>query len=271
MTERGTESNYLLQQQYKDAGNLNARIALHKRFSTNPYPWTRWVFDQLLELPAGARILEIGAGPGTLWRGNLDRIPAGWDVTLTDFSPGMLAEAQNTLGARGHPFSFAIADAQDIPYPDASFDAVIANHMLYHVPDRPRALAEIRRVLKPEGRLYAATNGARHLIEIEQLLRRAGVHAGWWRMPAATSGFTLENGQEQLVREFPRVELRLHKGALEVTEAEPLVAYVLSTSTRAQMTEARIARLRQVAQDEIATQGAVHISKETGLFVAQRT
>ena len=89
-------------------------------------------------------------------------------------------------------------------------------------------------------------------------------------MPAATSGFTLENGQEQLAREFPHIELRLHEGALEVTEAEPLVAYVLSTSARTQMTDERIARLRQVAQDEIATQGAVHISKETGLFVAQR-
>lgn len=50
-----------------------------------------------------------------------------------------------------------IIDIQNIPYEDNSFDLVIANMMLYHVPDLPRALAEVGRVLKPEGKLYTAT------------------------------------------------------------------------------------------------------------------
>ena len=49
--------------------------------------------------------------------------------------------------------SIEVADVQDLPFPDASFDAVIANHMLFHVEDRPRALGEIVRVLRPDGRL----------------------------------------------------------------------------------------------------------------------
>jgi ubiquinone/menaquinone biosynthesis C-methylase UbiE len=270
MTERRTDPSYLLQQQYKDASNLNARIDLHRRFSTNKYGWARWVFDQMLELPAQAGILEVGTGPAILWQYNADRIPTGWTVTLTDFSPGMVAEAEKNLNASGHHFTFVTANAQALPYADASFDAVIANHMLYHVPDRPRALAEIRRVLRPGGRLYAATNGEGHLSDIQRLLDRAQASEGWWRVVGATAGFTLTNGHDQLAQVFPHVELRSYEDALEVREVEPLVAYVLSTSTRELMTEDRIARLRQVAQEEIAAQGTIHIAKESGLFVARR-
>lgn len=87
-----------LRQQYHTDANLNARIAMHRRFSANPYPWHRWVFDHLA-LPANARILELGCGPADLWRENADRIPAGWNITLTDFSEGMLAAARAHLTA----------------------------------------------------------------------------------------------------------------------------------------------------------------------------
>jgi len=78
----------------------------------------------------------------------------------------MLEEAQESLHDSLCPFTFAVVDAQAIPYPDAHFDAIIANHMLYHVPDRPKALAEIRRALKPGGHFYASTLGANHLREM---------------------------------------------------------------------------------------------------------
>ena len=81
-----------LHKQYGDLSNLDARVALHARFSTSPIDWQRWVFDQL-DLPAEARVLELGSGPGWLWRGNVERIPAGWTVTLSDFSPGMVETA----------------------------------------------------------------------------------------------------------------------------------------------------------------------------------
>jgi ubiquinone/menaquinone biosynthesis C-methylase UbiE len=63
----------------------------------------------------------------------------------------MIRETRANLARLGHPFSFAQADAQALPFRDASFDAVIANHMLYHVPDISRSLGEVRRVLKPSG------------------------------------------------------------------------------------------------------------------------
>mgnify|MGYP001172912111 CR=1 FL=1 len=164
-----TDQAHLTGVQYKDASNLEARIRLHREFSINPYPFQRWYFDHL-DLPDSAHVLEVGTGSGALWQENADRIPPDWKVTLTDLSPGMLADAETAL-SRHRPFIFRQADAQDLSFPNASFDAVLANHMLYHVPDRPRALSELQRVLRPRGRLYAATHGAGHLKELQELLR----------------------------------------------------------------------------------------------------
>jgi hypothetical protein len=80
-----TDRSFLLERQYRTAQNLNARIELHERFSTNPEPFPRWVFDRL-RLPSEADILEVGCGNGNLWAANRGRIPAGWRLTLTDIS-----------------------------------------------------------------------------------------------------------------------------------------------------------------------------------------
>src|SRR5215210_9014670 len=201
-----------LREQYKNAANLNDRIQLHVRFSTNRYDFHRWVFDQL-KLAASSRVLELGCGPGSLWRPNLARIPSGWQITLTDFSPGMLAEARANL-AGAHPFSFEQADAQAIPFANASFDAVIANHMLYHVPDRAKAFAEIRRMLRPKGRFYAATNGENHLREIYEFVHQFDSTIDLWNRMT----FRLESGAAELSHFFSHVLLHRYESALVVTE-----------------------------------------------------
>ena len=171
------DTNYLRNQQYRDASNLGARAQLHAKFSTNRLGWPRWSFERLA-LPPSARVLELGCGPGWSWRENRERIPAGWSLTLTDFSPGMLDEARANLSSLERPPHFQCVDAQALPFGDSSFDAVIAHHMLYHVPDRPRALAEIGRVLEPAGCLYAATNGAQNLLEIDELVASVAPELG---------------------------------------------------------------------------------------------
>jgi SAM-dependent methyltransferase len=168
---RWTERDYLLTEQYRDAAKLRARMGLHERFSVNRYGWHRWVFDQL-DLPPHDRVLELGGGPAMLWRENGERIPAGWTVVLADLSPGMLQEARRQLRALPLRFALVNLDAQALPFAPASVDAVIANHMLYHVPDRQQVYAEIRRVLRPGGHLYAATNGRDSMRELAELVRR---------------------------------------------------------------------------------------------------
>jgi len=261
-----TNQSYLLNEQYKDSSNFAARVRLNARFKTNPGNFHRWVFERL-QLAPGSRVLELGCGPALFWRSNLDQIPADWQITLSDFSPGMLHDAQRPLGDRSKRFNFRRIDAQAIPFDDASLDAVIANHMLYHVPDRPKALAEIRRVLKPDGRLYATTVGDTHMRELWQLVR--GVVGSANIGTAATAGFTLENGGAQIAAYFIHVGLERYEDSLRVTEVQPLLDYLLSGSARRILVGETLQRLRAVLEDELAAHGAIHISKDTGLFVAK--
>jgi len=264
-----SDQHYLLTDQYRNASNLNARIQLHVRFSTNKYGWMPWVFDQL-DLPPHCRVLELGCGPGELWLKNMQRIPEGWDITLSDFSAGMLEEARRNLSGSPRPFRFEVIDAQSIPLEDEQFDAMTANHMLYHVPDRPKAFAEIRRVLKRGGRFYATTNGRSHLQEIEDLVRRFNPAAVEWRRDFIES-FTLENGAEELSRWFTSVRLRRYEDGLVVTEAEPLMAYVLSGLFGSALTDDQTAAFRRFVENELAEHGAIRITKDAGLFEAIRS
>ncbi len=262
-SSRFTDPDYLRNEQYRDSSNLNARADLHIRFRTNrTQTWFGWVFDHY-QVPPDARLLEVGGGPGRLWVQNLKRIPPGWQITLSDFSAGMVAEQRQTLGASGQ-FAFEVIDAQSIPYPDGTFDAVIANHMLYHVPDRPRALAEIRRVLKPGGYFYAATNGDSHLRELPDLVRRSKLDLP--ERMGNSSSFSLENGAEQLSPFFEDVRMERFPNSLAVTEAEPLAAYLLSTRS-----EFDPVPLIAFLREELARNGGViTITTDGGLFVATR-
>ncbi len=263
-----TTDQTLLRKQYADASNLDARKSLHKRFSTNQYNWFHWLFDHY-DLPANARVLELGTGPADLWVNTLDRIPAGWQITLSDFSPGMLDAARANLGDAAERFDFREIDAQAIPLADDTLDAVIANHMLYHVPDRQQAFAEITRVLKPGGRLFAVTNSENNMRELAELIQRflrtTQSEAHW--SSVGSRPFTLENSREQLAPWFSQVTLHEREDALLIPEAEPIVAYVRSGARLAIAEEIEAGFLRFVA-DEIATNGPIHISKGSGLFEA---
>ena len=260
--------------QYTDASNLKYRIALHERFSTNGYAWPQWVFDQF-DLTDEARLLEIGCGTGALWSTNFDRIPNGWEITLTDASPGMLAEAKRNLG-ESRRFAFRVANAQELPFEEGIFDAVVANHMLYHVPNRPQAFSEIARVLREGGTLYAATNGMKHLQELAGMLRVLDPAHRSESIATDLPSFTLENGAHQLSLWFTEVSLRRHEDALIVTEAKPLVDFLLSTiaaqaaSKRLPTDEfrERVSELTEYLEQQVSSQGAIRVTKDAGMFLA---
>jgi ubiquinone/menaquinone biosynthesis C-methylase UbiE len=264
-----TDREYLLTGQYRDASNLNARSQLHECFSVNRYGWHRWIFDQF-QLSPESRILELGCGPGGLWGPNVGRISPGWAVTLSDFSPGMVQEARSNLQASQRHFEYAVIGAQSLPFGDASHDVVIANHMLYHVPDRARALAEIRRILKPGGRFYASTIGTTHMQELDDLVCRFAGRSD----PAGEDlceAFALENGLDQIAQWFSGVTLCRYEDALVVTEAAPLVAYILSSNTWwSTPIHDRKAELARFVEQELALHGAIRVTKDSGLFTAFR-
>lgn len=257
---------YLLNQQYKDATNFAARVELHRRFSVNTYGFYHWIFDHF-QLSEGSTLLELGCGPGGLWRSNHGRIPASWQITLTDFSPGMLQEARQRLGEER--FAYQVADAQALPFAAASFDAVIANHMLYHIPDLPRALTEIGRVLKPAGHFYASTIGRQQMRELDELVWKCWPNNSWKGL-GASAPFVLENGQEKLAPFFAQVTLDTYEDALEVTEAEPLAAYAFSGRLGFLLAREMRELFVNVIRQELAERETIHITKASGLFEARK-
>ncbi|MDQ4127784.1 MAG: class I SAM-dependent methyltransferase [Actinomycetota bacterium] len=270
------EDPSFVERQYRDASKLGARIALHRRFSTNEQPWQRWVFDQF-GLPPDSRVLELGCGPGDLWAENLDRVPEGWSLTLTDASPGMVREAESRLGS-DRRFAFRVADAQEIPFEDQVFDAVVANGMLHHVSNRNRAFSEISRVLKPGGILYAATNGEGHLREMGWMKRILDPTHPTDMATKQPLGFDLENGTDQLSPWFRGISLQRYEDALVVTETHPLVDYLLSGAaadaaergSEADEFGLRVAELTDRLERELALRGEIRITKDAGIFVARK-
>jgi ubiquinone/menaquinone biosynthesis C-methylase UbiE len=265
LVSRVTDRRYLRSCQYRDASKLNARIQLHRRFSTNPQGWVSWLIEHL-HLGDHRRVLDVGCGPGSLWQDPRAKLAPEGRVTLLDLSEGMLAQARECLSARRDRCSFVQGDAQALPFAGGSFDAVFAGHCLYHIPDRGRALAEIHRVLEPGGRLYASTNGHNHMRELREWM--AAFDPDIDQIDVADA-FGLENGADQLAAFFDDVTLYRYPDALVVTDIEPLVDYALSMSAPG-MTHTNAQVFRILLDREMKLEGAIYIHKESGLFCARR-
>ena len=262
------ENSSLIQEQYANSKNFATRVELNRRFGTNPYRWTSWVFDQI-KFPERARVLELGCGNALLWRSNLLRIPNDSHIILSDFSEEMLKDAKNILNAALDKFQFKIINAEQIPYFNGLFDIVIANYMLYHIPDLEKALSEISRVLKTSGKFYAATFGLDYMKELTELVSNYDNNTSFSLRPLARV-FGLENGGKMLRKYFEDVKMMKYNDNLEVTEAEPLVNYILSTKVNKIIKDSNKEDFKEYIVNILKIRSKIEITKESGLFMAQK-
>ena len=109
-----------------------------------------FMYQRIPEKIRGMEVLEIATGPGLLAK---HVAPASKRMIATDYSDGMIAQAKK--GESIPNLTFEVADAMNLPYADASFDAVIIANALHIVPDSEKVLCEIDRVLRPGGILIA--------------------------------------------------------------------------------------------------------------------
>ncbi len=108
---------------------------------------------EALDLRSGARVLDVAAGNGNATLAAARR----WcEVTATDYVPSLLQSARARAQAEGHRIRFEKADAENLPFPDASFDAVISTFGVMFTPDQEKAASEMARVCKPGGRIGLA-------------------------------------------------------------------------------------------------------------------
>ena len=271
MTRReglGTDGDYLRERQYKDPGNLNARIALHAKYSHAAVPWFDWLVGQI-NWPEGGQVLEVGCGTGLLWVSAAPLLPH-LRLTLTDLSEGMV-EAASVAVAQLPGIELVEArtcDAQDLPFEGDAFDVVVADHMLYHVPDPRRAAAEFARVLRPGGVLLAATNGPQHLDVVADVSRAV---LGWSSLDFVDRRFGLSTGEEILRTAFGSVTWRLHPSTMICTDPADVLAFIASSPAGQDATPEQGVALEEAVAARFAEEGGqMTITKESGCFVAKR-
>ena len=169
--------------QYDDTSRLAARRSVWGPGPSGLDPAEVALSEIVSRAPSS--VLEIGCGTGAFAE-RVGRALPSVTYLATDQSAAMVEAAR----ARGIPAE--VVDATVLPFPDESFDVVVAAWMLYHVPDLDSTLAEVRRVLRPGGTLVAVTNGNAHLVTL--LLDAGG-------RPLITQ-FASENGELVLQRHF---------------------------------------------------------------------
>lgn len=269
---QGKDPTVLREQAYADDTQLDIRRRTHQLYSVDPVDFGRWTLERL-PWQGDERVLDVGCGPGDLLRG-MARQHDGWRLLVgLDFSAGMAAGAAGA--AVGRSAHFIVADAQANPFPDWSFDVVMARHMLYHVPDIDRAVAEAVRVLRPGGYLLATTNGAGTMPEYWAIRERAARRFPFFTGPdPLTHRFSLESGVAFLEPHFAQVEIHTLPGALRFPTAQPFVDYFASTRalsmppghTDAEW-QAVLDFVRAETEAVVARQGHFEVTKVTGAIV----
>lgn len=207
----------LVARQYADESGLEVRRRAWREFLEGPNS-DDWTFDAILERAPG-RVLEVGCGWGELAAKVARDTDA--EVTALDLSARMAGLARER-GVRAF-----VADVQALPFADRSFDVVVANAMLYHVPDLERGLAEIARVLTDDGALVATTFDGGRFPELFALVGERGPE-----IP-----FRADNGGEILQRRFGSVEKREATHALVFPSADEVRAYLAATITMHHLAE----------------------------------
>ncbi len=255
-----------LKNQYQDASNIAARIRLHHLYSVNPQGWFPWLYE-LCGLKNGMNVLETGCGDGTLWTENRESLPEDLSVTLSDLSDGMVRDARRAVGHEDPRFSFLIMDAADIPFPEDTFDLVIANHVLFYCADIAAVCRQVRRVLKPRGAFVCSTYGSLHMQEITRLVQQFDERISL-SAEHLYNRFGRENGASILGPWFEEVSWHRYEDSLLVTSPEPLISYILSChGNQNQFIRDRYKEFRAFAARQ--TEKGFTITKDAGAFLCR--
>lgn len=251
----------VVQKQYENAANLNTRISIHDKYSVNKQGFGNWIVSNY-QITDGAKVLELGCGTGEMWRNKIDLISKCAELVLTDLSEGMLKAAHDYLGDLSN-VSYRVADIQEIPFEANRFDIVIANMMLYHVPDLNKGLTEVVRVLKPSGKFYCATYGEHGIVQfISELLKPYGAKGH------INKNFTLQNGKQILKPYFSSVEMFEYIDSLEVTNIDDMLDYIYSLTGMTGLNDIKRDVVKEVLKENMVD-GILRVPKEYGMFICR--
>lgn len=257
-----------IKEQYKSDKNLNLRSNLHS-YNINKVDWDKWCFNQM-NFPKNTRILELGCGIGKLWNKNKDRIRKDLNIVLSDFSNSMLKIAKDKLKEIDYEFAYKKINAEEIPYEDESFDIIIAQHMIYFVPNIEKALAEIKRILSPGGMLYVTANSCESMAELNELTEKFAPNLGL-DSNGFSNRFNLENGRVILEKYFSEIDMEILDGKIIIEDAKPVVSYKASTIQGSSILVGETKReFTKYLEDYIKKNGNISITTKVGMFKVKK-
>lgn len=200
-----------VRRQYATESNLETRRSVWQPTADGRDPVE--VAAAVVRASGPRAVLEVGCGTGAFAERMTADTPDATVIATDQSSRFVALTAERGVDAR-------LADVQDLPFADDSFDLVAALWMLYHVPDLDRGLAEVRRVLRPGGRFLAVTNGDEHVADLR---REAG------GAPVVTA-FSSENGEQALRRHFAEVRREDLRTRAVFPDHATAVAYLASSN-----------------------------------------
>ena len=249
-------------EQYAKQDNLDIRVNIHKKYSKNKLGFNNWIFSNY-QITDEVKVLELGCGTGELWKSNSDFIDKMKQLVITDFSKDMVKTTKSVIGNRDN-VNYEIMDIQKISFENETFDIVIANMLLHHVNDIPKALSEVNRILKTGGIFYCATFGENGVVDYLASLFKDEIN-----QDLENKSFTLQNGKRYLSRYFNSVDTLLYDDELQVTSTDDLVKYIQSFKGISEIgsLEEKVIRKRLEMHFH---KGMLIIPKEYGMFIARK-
>ncbi len=259
-----------IRKQYKTKDNLQVRIETHQKYTQPKSDFIGFILDQV-KWTGQETVIDVGCGAGAYVDGAMARAR---NYFPCDLSFGMLQ------GLAPPNLPRVNLDAQQLPFAHESADVILANHMLYHVPDKDTAVREINRVLKPGGTLLAATNSETNMAELTELRVAIGQRFGLKAdsnpiQPGLT--FTLEDGRPLLNRHFTSVTRIDQPAALVFQNSQPVVDYINSSRSYIENLIPDLnewadieAVIHDKVNDVIAKNGEFRVNKLSGVFVCQK-
>ncbi len=218
-----TGRRFLTGSAYADDRRIRSRMAIYAYAETATAPGWR---TSVIPWDGTQVVADVGCGNGFDLRQIVPQGGCRHAIGL-DLSAGMLASVRDLR--QSGSLSLVQADAQRLPLHDRSVDVALAMHMLYHVPDIPAAIGELRRITKPGGTVLASTNSPAHLAELDDLLRAAvSRQLGRPAQAVPALSFTTQTGAVMLGREFSSVTLHTQDVPLSIPSAQPVTTYLAS-------------------------------------------
>jgi SAM-dependent methyltransferase len=178
---------------------------------------------------AGARVLDIASGRGAVLFPAAERVSAGGEVVGVDLADAMVHATSEEAARRGLKARVSVMDAEELTFPDEVFDFVTCGFGIMFFPDQDRGLAQMRRVLKPGGRLALSTWRVAQGADLQPVLKEMGIvrhrEPGWITEPDILEGLIHRNG-------FTGVSVKMDSMDFRYTDAEDVWQTARGTGMR---------------------------------------